>query len=169
MKTTKKRNLVLLITAVAFIVGIAFTVYAYPPFEFGDTMGPKEYDAFAKKMSNDLKAEGKLPSDFRLVMKSLGPDMGGIITAIMDGDREAISKLSKRFGTPPFLIPETKMKFTPSPEDKVEWTTYGLEVHTLGYKLSEAAKDPKIEMKVLLWNFNAMLNNCLRCHDRFKK
>jgi len=43
-----------------------------------------------------------------------------------------------------------------------------LEAHTWGFRLANHAKDPKVEMNVLMSDFSHMMERCQKCHDRFR-
>lgn len=167
MKQSNKRKLVSILITLIFIMGIAVAGYADDVFDFNDKQGTKEWDAAGQKEYQEaIKTQTAVT--FLAAMQSLGPVVGGIAVAIARNDRETIVKLSKAFFAHPPLIPQSRKKWFPRPEDDIESKTYGLEAHYWGFRLGEHAKDPRVETNVLLWDFSQMLGRCMKCHDRFR-
>jgi len=169
MRQSNMKKLVAMLVALAFIMGIAVVGYAGEEhFEFNDSKGPRDWMKDGKKEYEEaMKAGGKAIS-FRAAMQSLGPVVSGLAAAIAGNDRKKIVELGRAFFDHPPISPETRQPWFPGKENNIESIVYGLEAHYWGFRLSNHAKDPKVETNVLVWDFTEMVGRCMKCHDRFR-
>jgi hypothetical protein len=168
MNQSNSKKLASILIALVFTTGISVVGFADEGFGFTDSKSAKDWHISGQMERKKAIARGEKTIPFQAAMSGLGGVVAGITNAIMRADRQAIIELSKQFFDHPPLQKKSRKIFFPTKEDDLESKAYGLEAHYWGNRLANHAKDPNIEMNILLSDFSSMLGRCMRCHDRFR-
>ena len=168
MNQSNRKKLASTLMALVFTLGISVVGYADNGFGFTDEKGALDWHTSGQKERKEAIARGEKRIPFQAAMSGLGGVVAGITNAIMRADRQTIVELSKQFFAHPPLQKQSRKVFFPTKEDDLESKAYGLEAHYWGNRLANHAKDPNVEMNILLSDFSNMLGRCMRCHDRFR-
>ena len=170
MNKSNSMKLASMLMMLAFTMSISVVAYADKDegFGFTDSKGALDWHMSGQKEREEAIEKGEKPIPFLAAMSGLGGVVGGIANAIVRADRPTIVELSKQFFAHPPLQKKSRKMFFPTMEDDLESKSYGLEAHYWGNRLANHAKDPSVEMNVILSDFSNMLGRCMRCHDRFR-
>ncbi len=167
MRQLINKKQVSMLMALALTMSVSVVGYA-DEFSFTDEQSAMDWHMAGQQQNKEEIKKGNKPIPFLAAMTGLGGVVAGLANAIVRADRPAIVELSRQFFAHPPLQAKSRQIFFPTKADNLESKAYGLEAHYWGNRLAEHAKDPKVEMNVILSDYTNMLGRCMRCHDRFR-